>query len=89
MARWKTNAEYCAGKQVGIGEDPVTGSIHTAIAALWAEKLDKKRLIAYQASTRGGILECVIESEQRIEISGYAKLYMQAELMIWFVTKSL
>nr|WP_249399897.1 MULTISPECIES: hypothetical protein [Acinetobacter] len=52
------------------------------MAALWAEKLDKKRLIAYQASTRGGILECVIESEQRIEISGYAKLYMQAELMI-------
>ena len=82
MARWKTNAEYCAGKQVGIAEDPVTGSIHTAIVALWAEKLDKKRLIAYQASTRGGILKYVIESEQRIEISGYAKVYMQGELMI-------
>ncbi len=67
---------------IGIAEDPVTGSIHTAIAPLWVEKLDKKRLMAYQASTRGGILECVIESEQRIEISGYAKLYMQAELMI-------
>ena len=25
----------------GIDEDPVTGSIHTAIAPLWAEKLAK------------------------------------------------
>ena len=82
MAGWHPDAEYCAGKQVGIGEDPVTGSIHTAIAPLWADKLGKTQLLAYQASTRGGILECVIESEQRIEISGYAKLYMQAELMI-------
>ena len=67
---------------IGINEDPVTGSIHTAIAPLWAEKLDQTQLIAYQASVRGGILECVIESEDRIEISGYAKLYMQAELTI-------
>lgn len=67
---------------IGINEDPVTGSIHTAIAPLWAEKLDQTQLFAYQASARGGILDCVIESEQRIEISGYAKLYMQAELEI-------
>ncbi|MBP9787942.1 MAG: PhzF family phenazine biosynthesis protein [Acinetobacter sp.] len=67
---------------IGINEDPVTGSIHTAIAPLWAEKLDQTQLVAYQASARGGILDCVIESGQRIEISGYAKLYMQAELEI-------
>lgn len=67
---------------IGINEDPVTGSIHTAIVPLWADKLNQSRLVAFQASQRGGILDCVIESEQRIEISGYAKLYMQAELMI-------
>lgn len=67
---------------IGIDEDPVTGSIHTAIVPLWAEKLNKQRLVAYQASARGGILECFIESAERIEISGYAKLYMQAELSI-------
>lgn len=67
---------------IGIDEDPVTGSIHTAIVPLWAEKLDQTRLIALQASKRGGILECVIASEDRIEISGYAHLYMQAELML-------
>jgi PhzF family phenazine biosynthesis protein len=64
----------------GIDEDPVTGSIHTAIAPLWAEKLGKNNIVAYQASSRGGILYCNILSEERIEISGYGKLYMQAEI---------
>lgn len=67
---------------VGIDEDPVTGSIHTAIAPLWAEKLGKQEILAYQASERGGELHCVVLENERIEISGYAKLYMQAELYL-------
>ncbi|WP_447499906.1 PhzF family phenazine biosynthesis protein [Acinetobacter oleivorans] len=66
----------------GINEDPVTGSIHTAIAPLWAEKLGKNNILAYQASSRGGVLYCNILSEERIEISGYGKLYMQAEIFL-------
>lgn len=66
----------------GIDEDPVTGSIHTAIAPLWAEKLGKKDILAYQASARGGKLYCELLENERIEISGYAKLYMQAELYL-------
>lgn len=66
----------------GIDEDPVTGSIHTAIAPLWAEKLGKTDLLAYQASARSGELRCRILENQRIEISGYAKLFMQAEIFI-------
>lgn len=66
----------------GIDEDPVTGSIHTAIAPLWAEKLGKSEILAYQASKRGGELHCVMLENERIEISGYAKLYMQAELYL-------
>lgn len=66
----------------GINEDPVTGSMHTGLAPLWAEKLGKNQLIAYQASARGGALYCDIQSEDRIEISGYAKLYMTAEIYI-------
>lgn len=67
---------------IGVDEDPVTGSIHTAIVPLWAEKLGKTELVAYQASARGGELFCRILNEERIEISGYAKLYMIAELFI-------
>lgn len=66
----------------GIDEDPVTGSMHTGLAPLWAEKLGKTQLIGYQASARGGKLFCDIQDGQRIEISGYAQLFMQAEIFI-------
>ena len=66
----------------GIDEDPVTGSIHTAIVPIWADKLGKDTLMAYQASRRGGELYCVMLENERIEISGYAKLYMQAEIYL-------
>ncbi|MFH4156061.1 PhzF family phenazine biosynthesis protein [Acinetobacter bereziniae] len=66
----------------GINEDPVTGSMHTGLAPLWAEKLAKNQLIGYQASERGGTLFCTLQADNRIEISGYAQLYMQAEIVI-------
>lgn len=66
----------------GIDEDPVTGSIHTGIAPIWAEKLGKSKILAYQASKRGGELYCEILENDRIEISGYGKLFMQAEIYI-------
>ena len=66
----------------GIDEDAVTGSIHTGIVPLWAEKLSKKTLVAFQASQRGGELYCQILENNRIEISGYAKLYLEGEINI-------
>ena len=66
----------------GINEDPVTGSMHTGLAPLWAEKLAKNQLIGYQASERGGTLFCTLQADNRIEISCYAQLYMQAEIVI-------
>ena len=66
----------------GINEDPVTGSLHTGLAPLWAEKLNKYKLEAFQSSERGGMLYCDIQSNDRVEISGYAKLYMTAEIYI-------
>ncbi|OTG81615.1 PhzF family phenazine biosynthesis protein [Acinetobacter sp. ANC 4648] len=79
------NYDYVAryfAPQKGINEDPVTGSMHTGLAPLWAEKLGKHKLLAYQASARGGELFCEIQSTDRIEISGYAQLYMQAEIKL-------
>ena len=66
----------------GINEDPVTGSMHTGLAPLWAEKLNKSSLIAFQSSKRGGELYCELLENNRIKISGYAKLYMIAEVEI-------
>ncbi|MEB3754079.1 PhzF family phenazine biosynthesis protein [Acinetobacter sp. MD2(2019)] len=67
---------------IGINEDPVTGSIHTAIAPLWAEKLNKSVLTAKQGKARQGTLFCKMLDQERIEISGYAKLYMVAEIFV-------
>ena len=67
---------------IGIDEDPVTGSLHTGLAPLWAEKLGKNQLVAFQASARGGELHCVMKENERVEISGYAKLFMQAEIIV-------
>ena len=64
-----------------INEDPVTGSTHCLIAPYWAEKLGKKKIIARQASTRGGILHCEICSE-RVKIAGQAVLFATSKLNI-------
>lgn len=59
----------------GGDEDPVTGSNHTGLAPLWAERLGKNELLAYQASKRGGVLDCVVTGD-RVLISGHAVHYM-------------
>ncbi len=43
-------------------EDPVTGSIHAALAPYWAAALGKTELLAWQASSRGGELRCVLRT---------------------------
>ena len=65
----------------GGGEDPVTGSIHTGLAPLWSERLGKTRLVAYQASKRGGVLECEV-ADDRVLISGNAMQYMTGFISI-------
>jgi len=57
--------------QVGIPEDPVTGSAHCALAPYWSAKLGKETFRAYQASARGGELRVRIENE-RVVIGGQA-----------------
>lgn len=61
----------CFYPRVGIPEDPVTGSAHTALAPYWAQKLGKQNLLAYQASARGGELRLQVEGD-RVKIAGQA-----------------
>jgi len=65
----------------GGDEDPVTGSAHTALAPYWAQKLGKNRLVAYQASKRGGLLNCEVRQE-RVVISGKAVLYLEGYIYV-------
>ena len=57
-------------------EDSVTGSMHTGAAPLWAERLNKNELLAFQASKRGGILKCKVSDDQ-VLILGQAVLYLE------------
>lgn len=63
----------------GGDEDPVTGSIHAGLTPYWAEQLSKNQLLAYQASTRGGVLRLEISGE-RVLVSGQAVLYLKGEI---------
>lgn len=65
----------------GGDEDPVTGSIHSGLAPYWDKQLDKPDLIAYQASTRGGILYCHVKGE-RVLVSGYGTLYLKGKVFV-------
>lgn len=67
--------------QSGINEDPVTGSAHTTLTPYWAKKLGKNVLTAIQLSERKGYLNCKYLND-RIEISGKAKLYLIGEIYI-------
>ncbi|NEQ52935.1 MAG: PhzF family phenazine biosynthesis protein [Leptolyngbya sp. SIO3F4] len=66
---------------MGVPEDPVTGSSHCSLAPYWQAKLGKDKMLAYQASARGGELhvECAPE---RIYISGQAVTVMRGELLL-------
>lgn len=52
-------------------EDPVTGSAHSTLAPYWSKKLNKTKMLAYQASKRGGELKLEIK-DQRVNITGSA-----------------
>lgn len=67
------------GPQVGIPEDPVTGSAHCALSPYWAEKLGKETFLAYQASARGGELRLRIEDD-RVIIGGKAVTVIEGTL---------
>ncbi|XP_053477700.1 phenazine biosynthesis-like domain-containing protein 2 [Ictalurus furcatus] len=67
---------------VGVPEDPVTGSSHTVLAAYWSEKLGKKKMLAYQCSSRGGELELELRGDNRVDIAGRAVVLLHGILKL-------
>lgn len=65
----------------GIPEDPVTGSIHATLVPYWAARLGRDRLRAFQASRRGGWLDCEL-TQDRVLIGGNAVTYMEATIFL-------
>jgi len=50
----------------GIDEDPVTGSAHCLLTTFWSARLGRDNFTAYQASARGGYLDCKLEGDRAI-----------------------
>ena len=67
--------------QLGIVEDPVTGSAHTVLAPYWARRLKKDSFKAQQISERGGEVLCALDGD-RVKLSGRAVLYMKGEIAL-------
>ena len=67
--------------KIKVPEDPVTGSTHCLIAPYWSQRLGKQKIMARQASARGGFLYCEVLGE-RVKVSGNAALFAVADLKI-------
>lgn len=67
------------GPQVGIDEDPVTGSAHCTLACLWGDRLGRTELLGYQASARGGHVGVRLAGD-RVVLAGRAVTVLRGEL---------
>jgi len=67
---------------VGINEDPVTGSAHCYLAPYWSKKLNKSKMLAFQASERTGIMECELLDNNRVLLRGHA-ITVNKMIMDW------
>jgi PhzF family phenazine biosynthesis protein len=63
----------------GVPEDPVTGSAHCCLGPYWMERLGKKEMVAYQVSSRGGIVRVRVEGD-RVLLGGEAVTIFHGEL---------
>ncbi len=66
---------------VGVDEDPVTGSAHTALTPFWAERLERTEMVGYQASRRGGHVRVALHGD-RTHLSGHAVTTIDGDLLV-------
>ncbi|MFG1668513.1 PhzF family phenazine biosynthesis protein [Streptomyces sp. Y7] len=70
----------CFFPNVGIDEDPVTGSAHTALAPYWSERLGRTTLTGLQASRRSGRVRTEVRGDRTL-LSGRAVTVIEGELI--------
>jgi predicted PhzF superfamily epimerase YddE/YHI9 len=65
----------------GIPEDPVTGGAHCMLVPYWAARLNKTSFHAYQASPRGGEIDCRLLGD-RVSLRGQCVFYLEGQAEI-------
>jgi len=71
----------CFVPELGINEDPVTGSAHCALTPFWAERTGKNSFRSLQVSKRSGELEVKMAGD-RVEVAGNAVTFSRAEIFM-------
>jgi PhzF family phenazine biosynthesis protein len=64
----------------GVAEDPVTGSAHCALGPFWQARLGRTSFVAYQASSRGGVVRVRVVGE-RVMLGGQAVTVLRGQLL--------
>jgi len=70
----------CFAPNVGIDEDPVTGSAHCFLGPFWSKRFGKDEFVAYQASERGGMVRVRVQGE-RVLLGGRAVTVLRGQLI--------
>nr|WSX52959.1 PhzF family phenazine biosynthesis protein [Streptomyces sp. NBC_00974] len=65
---------------IGIDEDPVTGSAHTALAPFWAARLGRTELVGLQGGARTGLVAVRLEGDRTL-LTGSAVTVIDGELL--------
>ncbi|MFE2378880.1 PhzF family phenazine biosynthesis protein [Streptomyces sp. NPDC059398] len=71
----------CFFPGVGIDEDPVTGSAHTALAPFWSARLGRDELTGLQASARTGLVRTSLRGDRTL-LTGSAVTVVDGELHV-------
>ena len=66
---------------IGIDEDPVTGSSHSQLIPFWSERLNKKKMFAKQLSSRGGDIWCGLWGD-RVTMAGQCVFYLKGTIQV-------
>ncbi|MFD4572393.1 PhzF family phenazine biosynthesis protein [Streptomyces sp. NPDC058417] len=70
----------CFFPNVGVDEDPVTGSAHTALAPYWSARLGRTALTGLQASQRPGRVRTELRGDRTL-LAGSAVTVIEGELL--------
>ncbi|MFF0747412.1 PhzF family phenazine biosynthesis protein [Streptomyces sp. NPDC004111] len=73
-------ATRCFFPAVGIDEDPVTGSAHTALAPFWSARLGRSELTGLQGGARTGLVRTALHGD-RTHLTGHAVTVLEGELL--------
>lgn len=68
--------------ELGIEEDPVTGSAHALVAPWWMERLNRPRVVGWQCSDRPGGMVCEAGSSGMIRLTGSGHLLWAGTLRV-------